>query len=134
MTASSAIKNRLMFLLTILFLSSCCTEVRKAEREKYYEIDVFGDSKKELFLVEDKLFVGDSCFGTFSEENYQKAYQYYLNTKEDVSMYLIYEIKIQDDKTKNFITLWEVCEYNPETFRRIVLDQDYTYKDKFGEK
>ena len=61
-----------MFLLTILFLSSCCTEVRKAEREKYYEIDVFGDSKKELFLVEDKLFVGDSCLGTFSEENYQK--------------------------------------------------------------
>jgi len=41
---------------------------------------------------------------------------------------------IQDDKTKDFITLWEVCEYNPETFRRIVLDQDYTYKDKFGEK
>nr|WP_314678675.1 hypothetical protein [uncultured Capnocytophaga sp.] len=133
------IKNKLVCFLVILFLLSCTErEVRKAEREnpqgKYYEIDVFGDSKKELFLVEDKLFVGDSCLGTFSEENYQKAYQYYLNTKEDVSMYLIYEIKIQDDKTKDFITLWEVCEYNPETFRRIVLDQDYTYKDNLGEK
>ena len=61
-----------MFLLTILFLSSCCTEVRKAEREtpqgEYYEIDVFGDSKKELFLVEDKLLVGDLCFETLKEK------------------------------------------------------------------
>ena len=65
------IKNKLVCFLVILFLLSCTErEVRKAEREnpqgKYYEIDVFGDSKKELFLVEDKLFVGDSCFGTFS--------------------------------------------------------------------
>ena len=45
------IKNKLVCFLVILFLLSC---TRNTEREKpqgeYYEIDVFGDSKKELFF------------------------------------------------------------------------------------
>ena len=35
---------------------------------KYYEIDIFGDNKKELFLVEEKLLVGDLCFETFNKK------------------------------------------------------------------
>lgn len=133
----SVVSKKIGIFICILLFSSCVnkkTATYNDEISSLYLLDIYGDNEKfykedkDVFLVEKRIFVLDSCFGGYNKKNIQKAY-YYASQNFNTSVYLIYTVKSKNPKTGLFQTLFEI-EQQETILADIELRQGYSYKKK----
>lgn len=104
-------------------------EESETENLEHYFLDITGkkitydNQDKDEFKVEQNLFVADSSFGVFSDENYLRAAEYAKNNSTTV--FLIYDIKMKGYGKNEFKPLF-LIQQPTDLLGTIELDQGYS--------